>query len=399
MISEKNTKQELLEEYKKLMAKAKASKKSVSSVRNMNTKNTKADILAEVRKLQEIFSQAARNTETGKNYNTTMNPSENVISISVQDEKPEESNHRKTENKSEKNKEADILAEIRKLQGIFSHAAKNTEEENDLIYLNQEIIEEINALTTAKAMKEDEYQKLCTAEDELRKFVVMINNSKNERAKLEEEHTLKEENLKAFIDTMTEKIQEINKQKLEQAEQSLKDTEEMIEADKKKITEERAVEEEKYTYEKTRKYLEEDDKWADEVAQREEKIQTVRKDTAALQAEIDAKAEHVKELTAKIGEIPELLEKAKQEAAEVKEKELNKEHGYKKHMAQKDADAAIQSLERQIANIKADYEAVLLEKNAIQDKLDKAYEESNKLYMQTVQSTGGIKILNSSDKN
>ena len=49
--------------------------------------------------------------------------------------------------------------------------------------------------------------------------------------------------------------------------------------------------------------------------------------------------------------------------------------------------------------MKADYDAVLLEKNAIQEKLDKAYEESNKLYMQTVQSTGGVKILSNLDKN
>ncbi|MDE7121878.1 MAG: hypothetical protein K2O42_06930, partial [Oscillospiraceae bacterium] len=272
-------------------------------------------------------------------------------------------------------------------------------EENDLNYLNQEIIEEINALTTAKAMKEDEYKNLCTAEEELRKFAGMINTFKNDRAEQEENQVQREANQKKFLDEMTAKVQESNSKKLKDAEKSLQNTEEMIADHNKEVAEKRAVEEENYHYEKTRKYLEEDDKWADEVAQREETIQKVRKETADLQAEIDAKAEYVKELTAKIEEIPELLEKAKQEAAEAKEKELNKEHGYKKHMAQKDADAAIQSLERQIAHVKADYEAALLEKNTIQDKLDKAYEESNKLYMQTVQSTGGIKILSNSDKN
>jgi outer membrane murein-binding lipoprotein Lpp len=68
-------------------------------------------------------------------------------------------------------------------------------------------------------------------------------------------------------------------------------------------------------------------------------------------------------------------------------------------MSKKDAEASIQNLTSQIETLKEDYNAVLIEKQAIQEKLDKAYEDSNKLYMQTVQSTGGIKILNNSDKN
>ncbi|MDE5769466.1 MAG: hypothetical protein K2H82_08790 [Oscillospiraceae bacterium] len=387
MISEKNTKPELLAEYKKLMTQAKSAKKSVSSVRSMSVKNTKADIWAEIQNLQKLLASDEKKADAvvsekkpvlvaeTTNYSAKEQLLENVVSTVLQINEAIKQNHKNPEVKPE------------------------IKEENDLNYLNQEIIEEINALTTAKAMKEDEYKNLCTVEEELRKFAGMINNFKNDRATQEENHVQRAEDQKAILDELTARVQETNSQKLEDAEESLKNAEEMIEMDKKKIAEERAVEEEKYCYEKTRKYLEEDDKWADETAQREEKIQEIRKETAVLQAEIDAKEEHVKELTVKIEAIPELLEKAKQEAAEAKEKELNKEHGYKKHMAQKDADAAIQSLERQIAHVKADYEAALLEKNTIQDKLDKAYEESNKLYMQTVQSTGGIKILSNSDKN
>ncbi|MDE6086904.1 MAG: hypothetical protein K2G25_00785, partial [Oscillospiraceae bacterium] len=56
MISEKNTKPELLAEYKRLMTQAKATKKSVSSVRSMNVKNTKADIWAEIQNLQKLLA-------------------------------------------------------------------------------------------------------------------------------------------------------------------------------------------------------------------------------------------------------------------------------------------------------------------------------------------------------
>ncbi|MDE5753348.1 MAG: hypothetical protein K2H89_02200 [Oscillospiraceae bacterium] len=390
MISEKNTKPELLEEYKKLMTQAKASKKSVSSVRSMSAKNTKADIWSEIQKLQKLLASAAK-----ANTPATV-PEKKQKPVLAENEKTNEFVADREEQLLE-----NVVSTVMQINEIVKQSNQEPEikEENDLSYLNQEIIEEINALTTAKAMKEKEYQSLCTVETELKKFAVMINHFKNERAEQEESHVQKEADQKIVLDELTAKIQESNTQKFEEAEKSLRDAEEMIEADKKKIAEERAVEEEKYSYEKTRKYREEDDKWADEVAQREEIIQAVKKETVTLQAEIDAKAEYVKDLTAKIEKIPELLEKAKQEAAEAKEKELNKEHGYKKHMAQKDADAAIQSLERQIAHVKADYEAALIEKNVIQEKLDKAYEESNKLYMQTVQSTGGIKILNNSDKN
>ncbi|MDE5738208.1 MAG: hypothetical protein K2H93_07580, partial [Oscillospiraceae bacterium] len=375
MISEKNTKQELLAEYKKLVEQVKAQKKSLSSVKSVNSKSTKADIWAEIQNLQKILvtSETAPKLEKKQPVADTADKG--------------------TKEKKEYSLDT-VVSTVLKINELINEEKQQQQEikeENDLSYLNQEIIEEIQALDTAKKMKEQEYQTLCAVEAELKKFAEMINKFKNQHATQEESHVQQEENQKLLIASLTEKVEETNSKKIEDAETALQDTEEKIEADKKKIADERAIEEEKYTYEITRKYLEEDDKWSDETALREEAIQAVKKETTALQAEIDAKAEHVAELTAKIEGIPTLLEKAGQEAAEAKEKEVNKEHGYKKHMAQKDADASIQSLERQIAHVKADYESALAEKNAIQDKLDKAYEESNKLYMQTVQSTGGIK--------
>ena len=118
-----------------------------------------------------------------------------------------------------------------------------------------------------------------------------------------------------------------------------------------------------------------------------------------MQADIDSKATLVAELNAKIDEIPSLIEKAKAEGAQAKEKELGREYGYKTNMAKKDADVKVQSLQKQIDRLKADYDVVLAEKNSIQEKLDKAREESNKLQLATVQSTGGVKILSNSDKN
>lgn len=374
MISEKNTKQELLEEYQKLIAQVKSKKKTIpADIRSVSSKNTKAVVWSAIQKLQEMLAVAAPAIVTEQKQ-----IQETPVSVIQPVNEP---------------------VNPKNAEPCFAKHDTEIKEENDLNYLNQEIIEEINALNAAKAMKEKEYQNLCAVETELKKFAEMINDFKSRSAKQEENHAAEETAQNQTLDELMEKAEENNRQKIEDAETSLKEAEERIIADKKRIAEERAVEEEKYDYEKSRKYMEEDDKWSDESARREEEIQNVEKETAALQAEIDAKAQHVAELTAKIDEIPALLETAKKEASEAKEKELNKEHGYKKHMAQKDADASIQSLERQIAHVKADYETALAEKNAIQDKLDKAYEESNRLYMQTVQSTGGIKILSNSDKN
>ena len=51
-----------------------------------------------------------------------------------------------------------------------------------------------------------------------------------------------------------------------------------------------------------------------------------------------------------------------------------------------------------IDNLENDYEEKIKERDNLRVKLDKAYEESNKLYLQTVQSTGGIKILGGSEQ-
>lgn len=368
MISEKNTKQELLDEYKRLVSEAKSRKINVpADARSMNSKNTKSDIFNAIKKIDNILKVGVI---LGKI------PEPEIIVFPVTPEVPE-------------------------ISEAPDNITKNTEheEENDLNYLSQEIKDEIAALDTAKSIKKQEYDNLLIVEKELVKFVEMINDFKNRNFAQEEAHAKEENEVNALLEEKTEKAESENQERLENAKALIEATENDIQADKEKTFSERAVEEEKYTYDTAKKYKEEDDLWQDETARREEAIAGVKKETATLQAEIDSKAELVAELTAKIDEVPALLEKAKAEAAEAKEKELGKEYGYRKHMAQKDAEAAVQSLEKQIEHVKADYEAAMSEKNAIQSKLDKAYEESNKLYMQTVQSTGGIKILSNSDKN
>ena len=360
MVSEKNTKQELLDEYKKLVTEAKSKKITLpAGAAGLNSKNNKTDILNAIQAIEQALSQP----------------------VSAPAPVPEAP---KTPAKPAK-------------PAVTPKTSPVKEEENDLIYLKPEIKAEIEALDSAKALRKKEYDNLLAIEQELVSFVAMINKKKSENLTQEEAHASQKSAQEETIAKAAEKQETDAKEKLEAVNKEFTEAEEKIASEKEALINERAVEEEQYRYDLNKKQKQEDDLWADELAKREEVISAVQKETADLQKDIDSKADFAAELQAKIDEIPQLIEKAKLEGAEAKEKELGKEYGYKTNMAKKDADVAAQSLQKQIDRLKADYEAVLAEKNAIQQKLDKAYEESNKLYMQTVQSTGGVKILSNID--
>jgi chromosome segregation ATPase len=366
MVSDKNTKQEILEEYKKLVAEVKSSGKSVPrSASGFNSKNNKADIISAIDQLLGVLNGVLNSGATAPAPVTTT-ATASTISKPVAP---------KRDTKSVK------------------------KEDNDLSYLNQEILEKIEALNSAKTLKKEEYNNILAVEQELVKFVGMINQNKNVSMAQEESQAdaklVQEENIKQLQAQAEESIQD----KLNAANDKVAEVEDNIQKNADKVQKDRAVEEEAYTYQLNKEVKEEDDAWDDVVAKRKYAISQVEVEIANLQAEIDSKADLVVELNAKLEEVPTLIEQAKVNGAEQKEKELGREYGYKSTMSKKDSESTIQQLKTKIANIEEDYQAVLTEKQSIQEKLDKAYDESNKLYMQTVQSTGGVKILNNSDKN
>ena len=360
MISEKNTKQELLEEYKRLVSEVSV---VPAGAKGIGVKSTKADILNAIKLLESNKSPAP----TTREVPTVEEKKTETVDVPV--------------------------------KAVKNSVRLSIEEEDDLKYLKSEIRDEIEALNTAKKLKKQEYSELVAIEGELVKFVNMINEYKKKNILQEESHTQQIEELNKKLAESAEKLAVSSQERLEKATALSQEADEKIIRQKEELALQRSKEEEEYRYKLTKTWKEEDDLWSDELARREEAIADVKEEIATLQADIDGKAELVAELQAKIDEIPQLIEKAMHEGEEAKEKELGKEHGYKTNMAKKDAEVAVQSLQKQIDRLKADYDAVLLEKNAIQEKLDKAYEESNKLYMQTVQSTGGVKILSNLDKN
>jgi len=368
MVSEKNTKQELLDEYKRLIAEAKTKKITVpADAKGMNVKNTKADILNAIQSLENALQVTPAESEK------PAVPKPAPVSAP---EKP-------------------YAPEIRKTPTKTPASAK---EDNELSYLKTEIKDEIDALETAKALKKQEYNELLEIQKELEKFVTMINSNKNKNLELEKSQAEQKEAQEKKAKEETEACDALNEERLKSANDALEQLEKDI-ADKKAALEaDRKAETEDYIYRTSQKQKMEDDAWDDELKKRKEAIAEIQAETAKLQADIDSKAALVAELNAKIDEIPALIEQAKKDGADAKEKELGRDYGYKTHMANKDAEVKVQSLQKQIERLKTDYDAVLAEKTDIQTKLDKAREASNTLYMATVQSTGGVKFLKP-DKN
>ena len=156
----------------------------------------------------------------------------------------------------------------------------------------------------------------------------------------------------------------------------------------------RSREEDEYTYNLKRSRKAENDKWEDEKAARE-KILELR-ETAALEkeTELNAKADHVKELEAKVEEIPTLIAAATEEGIKKGKADADKSNAFEVRALKKDAEYQKQLLEDKNERLAEDLANARAEKVELQQKLDDAYAQMRELAAKTVESTGGVKILN-----
>jgi len=259
--------------------------------------------------------------------------------------------------------------------------------------LAPEIIEKIRAMESIKEERMQEFNSLIRLEDRLNELAIMTNNRREtyfSRIRKQQESLEKNasENAAAL-----ESIQESNKQKIEEMQTRLDNMKKDMEQALKERDNERANEKEKYEYELAIKQKLEDDLWEDECEAREKKLTELKLEIETLSGQQKEKEEIVDSLQASLDDLPVILEKVRQEAEKEREKELTRENERQTALAREDAKAACDILEQKIKALQEDYDALLAEKEVIQAKLDKAYDDSNKLYLQTVQSTGGIKIL------
>lgn len=259
---------------------------------------------------------------------------------------------------------------------------------------NPEIIKKYNDLTEAIEIKQLELDELYGIETKANAMAAMINAYKEKNEELKEAQAAKEAEIEAELgekkDTLKAEIEALKQQKQEIIDSI--NAEAKARENEIKLT--RSREEDEYTYNLKRSRKAENDKWEDEKAARE-KILELR-ETAALEkeTELNAKADHVKELEAKVEEIPTLIAAATEEGIKKGKADADKSNAFEVGALKKDAEYQKQLLEDKNERLAEDLANARAEKVELQQKLDDAYAQMRELAAKTVESTGGVKILN-----
>ena len=382
-VSEMNTKNEIMAEYARL--KSTAERKRINlpeELAGLNKNYTKAEFLEAAEGIDRLLAGQAESDGEQMSLN---------VGHSAKRTMQKSPEHEDSIAKEEQRIEAADWTEAKKT----GRTAKVRADASDmgLDMLAPEIIEKIRAMESIKEERMQELNSLIRLEDRLNELAIMTNNRREtyfSRIRKQQESLEKNasENAAAL-----ESIQESNKKKIEEMQTRLDNMKKDMEQALKERDNERANEKEKYEYELAIKQKLEDDLWEDECEAREKKLTELKLEIETLSGQQKEKEEIVDSLQASLDDLPAILEKVRQEAEQEREKELTRENERQTALAREDAKAACDSLEQKIKALQEDYDALLAEKEVIQAKLDKAYDDSNKLYLQTVQSTGGIKIL------
>lgn len=247
---------------------------------------------------------------------------------------------------------------------------------------SEELSKKFTDLEAAIAIKSNELETMYGIGKELQNLTVIVNAGKELSAKLDDEKAEK----KAAIEEMQENMMKEYSAKKKKADEEYA----IYQADLKR-NREREAEEYEYNLERLRN--KENNEWEDEKARREVAIAELEAKAEAMFEEASSKANYITELEQKVDSIPELIEKAKEEAAEAARKEEAKEYGYKKTMAEKEHGYTVQRLEDRIEILTNDLTKANELTASLQAKLDNAYEQIRELATKTVESTGGVKIL------
>ena len=234
-------------------------------------------------------------------------------------------------------------------------------------------VEEFGMQAVKQAMQavEKQFSEELRTQDELFRDELM-------QEEKEKQEQLDEESAKA--DAQVEEIQQKTAEKVASSRQ---------EAEREK---------EEFTYQLKRARKLEKEEREKAVAERENALQIREKEVQEEKQSCLDKLHEIQSKQEQVDYIPDLLEKAKEEGAAAKEKELNKEYGYHKWMADKENQNKIDELKDELNALQEKYNALCAEKEALSQKLDKCNAESRQLTSDTVRSIGGINILNADNR-
>lgn len=337
-------------------------------IRNLTIKDTKAVLLDAVDELAELLDTEVKVPEKteGQEHSIEMMPMEPLG--------PEKRN------------------------SDFVPSTKHFSLGNSLNIFSSDILDKIKAVEDIVNERRTEIKKLEMLENKLFDCVEKINSDRltyfdtisRNKEKVNEktnDYSLQIENLKTGYE-----------EKIEDAKKTLDQLKADIDQKKKVRDLGREKENEQYEYEMSIQAGREDDAWNDRLLKRESVLKVLATEIKDLKEELSDKEKNVKNLKEKLDELPALIAKAKEEGALSKRKEMEEDNKHRMELAKRESAAELATLNDMLSNLETDYEEKVKERDSLRAKLDRAYDESNKLYLQTVQSTGGIKILGSEKK-
>lgn len=259
---------------------------------------------------------------------------------------------------------------------------------------NPEIIKKYTDLQEATTIKKKELKDLYGIEAKANSMVAMINAYKDKEIDIKEEFRLKKEelerdlaNTKELLETEIEQLKVVRTKAID----DIADAEAEKRAD---VLMDREREEEAYTYNRDRKRRIEEDEWNDKMAKAQAELDAKIADVNEKQAELAEKAEYISDLEEKIDNIPVMLENAKAEGVKQGKADADKSNAFEVRALKKENEYQVGLLQDKCDRLADDLASVKAEKVELQNKLDAAYEQMRDLAARTVESTGGVKILN-----
>lgn len=276
--------------------------------------------------------------------------------------------------------------EKKKVEKAIEISKENVEKK----IFSDELNNKFNDLELAIKAEEEKLKNLYDIEHELSNLVVVINAGKYYMAQLEVNKKLKPDELNSNIEELEQKYK-LKTQELEE-EYSTK---------AKNLKLERDREVEKYNYKLKREREINNNKWEDEKLERENVLAKKELEINTMLEQVEAEVERTKMLAAKVDEIPNLLEKEYTKGRKDATTELEREHKYSTELLKKDFQNTIDRQNDKIESLQEEIKRVIVEKEAMQNKLDQAYSQIKEMATKTVEATGGLKILanNSNDVN
>jgi len=263
---------------------------------------------------------------------------------------------------------------------------------------SEEITNKYNNIVEATELKQKELKELYEIEHTANTVIALINGHKERKVALEQEMAEKKAALeKEYAERKAELEKEICDKRAEKVE-LIASIKEDVEELKANLEKERQREEEEYEYELQRKRKADSDKWTDEKTEREKAVANLERIANANMEEFMKKADYLAGLEAKVASIPDLITKAEDEAYAKGKAETKKAYDFEFNALKTKHEYAIRALEDQIGHLKEDNLVKVKTIENLQGKLDVAYDKIANVATTTVQSTGGVKILNATEE-